>query len=175
MHPGSYGTQGPNGILVHPNHSFRKQLMGTISFCSGICDWLCMSVKILDAFPQTTPLLVLTNCLAVNGIRPNGFMGSWCTLHDDVIQWKHFPRKCSFVRGIHQSLVNSPHKGQWRGALMFSLICVWINDWVNNRGAVDLRRYRTHYDGIVMNHLLFSNWDALNHVIPKSVYKCAVV
>ena len=30
--------------------------------------------------------------------------------------------------------VNSPHKGQWGGALMFSLICVWINGWVNNRG-----------------------------------------
>ena len=43
-----------------------------------------------------------------------------------------------------------PHKGQWRGALMFSLICVWINDWVNNREAGDLRRYRAHYDVIVL-------------------------
>ena len=33
---------------------------------------------------------------------------------------------------------------------MFSLICVWINDWVNNREAGDLRRYRAHYDVIVM-------------------------
>ena len=46
--------------------------------------------------------------------------------------------------------VNSPHKGQWRGALMFSLICAWINDWVNNREAVDLRCHRGHYDVIVM-------------------------
>ena len=36
----------------------------------------------------------------------------------------------------------SQHKGQWRGALMISLICVWINGWVNNREAGDLRRYR---------------------------------
>ena len=43
-----------------------------------------------------------------------------------------------------------PHKGQWRGALMFSLICVWINDWVNNGEAGDLRRYRIHYDVTVM-------------------------
>ena len=71
-------------------------------------------------------------------------------LHDDVIKWKHFPRNWPFVRGIHRSPVNSPHKGQWRGALMFSLICVWINDWVNNRKAGDLRRYRCHYDVIVM-------------------------
>ena len=42
--------------------------------------------------------------------------------HDDVIKWKHFPRYWPFVRGIHRSPVNSPHKGQWRGSLMFSLI-----------------------------------------------------
>ena len=47
--------------------------------------------------------------------------------HDDVIKWKHLSRYWPFVRGIHQSPVYSPHKGQWRGALMFSLICVWIN------------------------------------------------
>ena len=33
---------------------------------------------------------------------------------------------------------------------MFSLICVWINGWVNNREAGDLRRYRRHDDVIVM-------------------------
>ena len=46
--------------------------------------------------------------------------------------------------------VNSPHKGQWRGALMFSLFCVWINGWVNNREAGDLRRHHGHYDVNVM-------------------------
>ena len=72
------------------------------------------------------------------------------TYHDDVIKWKHFPRYWPFVRGIHRSPVNSPHKGQWRGALMFTLICARINGWVNNREAGDLRRYRAHYDVIVM-------------------------
>ena len=75
-------------------------------------------------------------------------LNEWC--HDDVIKWKHFPRYWPFVRGIHRSPVNSPHKGQWRGALMFSLIFVWINGWVNNGEAGDLRRYRAHYDVIVM-------------------------
>ena len=46
--------------------------------------------------------------------------------------------------------VNSPHKGQWRGAFMFSLICVWINGWGNDREAGDLRRNRAYYDVIVM-------------------------
>ena len=70
--------------------------------------------------------------------------------HDNVIKWKHFPHCWPFVRGINRWPVNSPHKGQWPGALMFSFICVWINNWVNNREAGDLRRYRAHYDVILM-------------------------
>ena len=65
---------------------------------------------------------------------------------DDVITWKYFPRYWPFVRRIHRSPLNSPHKGQWRGALLFSLICAWINDRVNNREAGDLTRRRAHYD-----------------------------
>ena len=61
-----------------------------------------------------------------------------------------FPRYWPFVRGIHRWPVNSLHKGQWRGALMFSLICAWTNSWVNNREAGDLRRHHAHYDVIVM-------------------------
>ena len=66
--------------------------------------------------------------------------------HYDVIKWKNFPHYWPFVQGIHYSLVNSPHKGQWRGALMFSLTCAWINGWVNNCEAGDLRRHCTHCD-----------------------------
>ena len=50
------------------------------------------------------------------------------------------------------------------GSLMFSLICVWINGWVNNREAGDLRRYRTHFDVTVMRDpFVFapSQWDAM--------------
>ena len=83
--------------------------------------------------------------------------------HDDVIKWKHFPSNWPFLRGIHRSPVNFPHKGQWRGALMFSLICVWINDWVNNREAGDLRRYRAHYDVTLMpqQNRMHIPWDIL--------------
>ena len=69
----------------------------------------------------------------------------WLT-HDDVIKWKHLPRYWPFVRGIHRSPVNSPHKGQWRRALMFSLVCVWINGRINNREAGDLKCHCAHYD-----------------------------
>ena len=78
--------------------------------------------------------------------------------HDDVIKWKHFPRNWPFVRGIHRSPVNFPHKGQWRGALMFTLICARMYDWVNTREAGDLRRYRPHYDVIVMILKRVSKW-----------------
>ena len=50
----------------------------------------------------------------------------------------------------HRWLVNSPHKGQWRGTLMFSLICSWINGWVNNGEAGDLRRHHAHHNVTVM-------------------------
>ena len=73
------------------------------------------------------------------------------TTHDDVIKWKHFPCDWAFVRGILRSAVNSPHKGQRRGALMDSLICAWINGWVNNGKAGDLRRHRAHYDRLMMH------------------------
>ena len=84
------------------------------------------------------------------------FIEVWSSLqlicaHDDVIKWKHFQRYRPFVQGIHCSPVNSPHKGQWRGALMFSLIWAWTNGWVNNGEAGDLRRHCAHYNVIVMN------------------------
>ena len=68
------------------------------------------------------------------------------TKHDDVIKWKQFPRNWPFVRGIHRWPVNSPHKGQWRGALMVFFDDAWTHDWANNRDTGDLRRHHTHYD-----------------------------
>ena len=53
-----------------------------------------------------------------------------------------------------RSPVNAQHKGQWRRALMISLICPWINDWVNNRKVGDLNRDRAHYDVTVMNKVV---------------------
>ena len=61
-----------------------------------------------------------------------------------------------FVRGIHSLPVNSPHTGQWRGALMFSLIFAWTNGWANNRYAGDVRRHRAHYGvTITMYHFCY--------------------
>ena len=80
--------------------------------------------------------------------------------------WRHqmetFSALLAICAGNSPLPVNSPHKGQWRGALMFTLICAPINGWVNNREAGDLRRYRAHYDVIVMlqvnNDLAPTRW-----------------
>ena len=85
--------------------------------------------------------------------------------HDDVIKWKHFLCYWRFVRGIHRSPVNSLHKGQWRWALMFSLICAWMNAWVNNHEAGDLRCHCTHYDVTVMRMFHGSLYHPSPHVV----------
>ena len=59
-----------------------------------------------------------------------------------------FSALLAIVREIHRSPVNFPHRGQWRGALMFSLICAWRNSWANIRDAGDFGRHRAHYDTI---------------------------
>ena len=62
-------------------------------------------------------------------------------------QMSHFPRYCPFVRDRDRP----PHKGQWRGPLMFSLICVWSNSWANNGDAGDMKRRRAHWDITAMS------------------------
>ena len=112
---------------------------------------LCLKGLHFPARSPTTPSLLM----ALHGQVPGHLTyQSSCLLHVPCLQfryswWRH-QRYWPFVWGTHQSPVNSLHKGQWRGALMFSLSCAWTNGWVNNLGAGDLRRHRTHYDVIVM-------------------------
>ena len=74
--------------------------------------------------------------------------------YSTITWWRHqmetFSALLALSVGIQRPPVNSTHKGQWRGALMFSFIWARINGCVNNREAGDLRRHRAHYDVIVM-------------------------
>ena len=70
---------------------------------------------------------------------------SWWRRQMETLSWS-----LAICAGIHRSPVNSPHKGLWRGALMFSLICAWINGWVNNHEAGDLICHGAHYYATVM-------------------------
>ena len=79
-----------------------------------------------------------------------------------VTWWRHQMEKRNplywpFVLGIHRSPAISPHKSQWRGTVMFSLICAGTNGWVNNRDAGDLRRHRAHYDVNLMSNFEMSD------------------
>ena len=86
--------------------------------------------------------------------RASDFFLIWRDIHISDTwwrhQWKHFSRYWPFVRGIHRWPVDSPHKGQWRRDLVFSLICTWTNGWANNRNASDMRRHHAHHDVKVM-------------------------
>ena len=141
----------------HMLYSFHIQFLQIFHHCHFVCTF-----DIVGNVSVTDNVFVLPYPIDVVLHLPNFHANQPCSRcrttriinqmkHDDVIKWKHFPRNWPFVRGIHRSPVNSPHKGQWRGALMFTLICARINGWVNTREAGDLRRYRPHYDVIVMN------------------------
>ena len=88
-----------------------------------------------------------------------------CSYHLSFPWWRHqmetFSALLATCAGNSPVPVNSPHKGQWRGALMFSLICVWVN----NGEAGDLRRYRAHYDVTVMHYDNY--YHAIFHVLPS--------
>ena len=108
------------------------------------CGWLYQNA-IKTLFILSYPICVSATCAI------DGYGTSVSIIHDDAINWKHFPRYWPLVPGIHLSPVKCPHKGQWRGAFMFSLICPWINGWVNSR---DLKRNHVHYDISVLRSIL---------------------
>ena len=92
-------------------------------------------------------------------------------IHDDVIKWKHFPRHWPFVRGIHRSPIDSPQKGQWRKALMFSLMCAWTNGWEICWYAGDLRRNDAHCDVIAMSRCVVLSTSQHGHCRVGVSYK----
>ena len=62
--------------------------------------------------------------------------------------WRHQMETFAALLALFEgnSLVTGefPSQSQWRGALMFSLLCAWTNGWANHRDAGDLRRHRVH-------------------------------
>ena len=101
----------------------------------------------------------------------------WCSLkcyvarrsvwnyHDDVVKWKHYPRYWPFGRGIHWSPMDSTHKGQWRGALMFLWSAPKGNGWANNRDTDDLDSNRLHYN---VNPMMIERHSWLHKHQPKT-------
>ena len=107
------------------NHTFQATFPAHFQLYIQHVDTFFSNLLVLSIASRQQTLNLSRTWLFPSGHLVYSFQNKIC--HDGVIKWKHFPRYWTFVRGIHRSPVNSPHKGQWRGALMFSLICVWIN------------------------------------------------
>ena len=111
------------------------------------------SLVIMIMFLRIKELTTDTPYLAHGSEIWGGLNESW---------WRHqmetFSALLALCAGNSPVPVNSPHKGQWCRALMFSLICVWINDSVNNREAGDLRCHGGHYDVNVMSKFLLASF-----------------
>ena len=124
---------------------------------TSICQTECMNtlrLKLTDAVKGSDEYLHLTASVGCNYLSLPLILAASTHVHKSDswwrLKWKHFPRYWSFAGGIHRPPVNSPHKGQWRGALMSTLICAWTNGWVNSPDADDLRRHRVHHNVTVM-------------------------
>ena len=74
----------------------------------------------------------------------------------------------AFVFGIH------PHKVQWRGALMFSLIYARTSGSGNNRDARDFRRHPSHYDVTVINIPMFELTKRGNTAHFRAISRCFI-
>ena len=121
------------------------------SFYHSLANWspvthICVSGPALF---QAVPCRLSVTSLHLTQCWPTSMIPK--ASYDDVTKWNHFPCHWPFVREIHRATVYSLHKSQWCGALMFSLICAWINGWANTGDAGDLRRHRVHYDATVMH------------------------
>ena len=114
----------------------------------------------LSVFLWSTPIKAWAKQSFRECVRPHTYINtpgqhgfSRANQHSSL--WRHqmatFPRYWSFVKWIHWSPVDSPHKSQGHGALMFPLICAWTNAWTNYPDAGDLRRHQAHYDVTLMS------------------------
>ena len=97
--------------------------------------------------------------------------------HDDVIKWKHFLHYWPFVRGTPWWLVDSPHKGQWHGTLMFSLICAWKKRLSKQRRRrwfeTPSRSLWLHWNDITWTPLYYTHWHCWHGYQPSPL--CHVV
>ena len=126
----------------------QNQRFSVVFFEITVCIWIEISLM----FVRKSPIDNKSAHIQSMSDRPKSINPT----NVDQDPWRHIMMTSSngnIFRVTGLCAGNSPHKGQWRRALMFPLICVWINGWENNLGAGDLRRCRGHYDVTVMQQL----------------------
>ena len=117
------------------------------SHCSlDLMGWLCCKTTWLIWTLAMTPCMI--KWMSAKGLSSDYIYCHWQSW------WRHQMEASSALlalcAGISPSTVNSPNKGQWRGALMFLWSAPWINGIINIREADDSGRHRAHYDFIVI-------------------------
>ena len=161
-------------VILYSNMNFKHILGQNNSFRAPFAS---TSICIKDFPNQTTCVISYVCCvtmyfdqplsreLILRPLKYNWFSFStisrhWCVIKSfpwedkhTIAVWRHqmeqFSALLAFCAG------NSPVTGEFPAQRpvtrsFASLICAWINGWVNNREAGDLRRHRAHYDVIVM-------------------------
>ena len=92
----------------------------------------------------------------VSGKRPmqQGSLCMWNPLSCMYKTWTNWQITCPMAYNNASlrkvTLPFTAEKYQWRGALMFSVICAWTNGWANNRDAGVLKGHRSHYNVTLM-------------------------
>ena len=127
-----------------------------------MCPSNCRMIRLFQ-HPIATQYLVSIHLMAwwidIDPLVFDGSSRNWNQCCRGISWWRHqmetFSALLALCAGNSSVPVKSPHKGQWRGALLFCLICAWINDWVNNREAGDLRGHCGHYDVNVIFQVCF--------------------
>ena len=68
--------------------------------------------------------------------------------HDDIIKCTHLPRQWPFVRGIHRSPVDSPHKGHVTGTFDVPFLLIRTDGWTNTRLTGNSRRHDSQFTSL---------------------------
>ena len=156
-------TQAP----VYDHHwssyaSFRRNTWKLLSLWSVyVSTPLSTDVLLSEFLPQFVFVNTVSCILHVSHLYTIGPVLSWSTTMMTTTKNIHHPRYWPFVRGIHRSPVNSPHKGQWRGALMFSLFCKRLKKQWRHRWFETLSRPLWRHCNAIWN----SSWARMTYLI----------
>ena len=108
---------------------------------------------------RNTWTIILDVTLSNNGIKYISHHDKMATISQTTLSssfpWVMMTSSNGNISALLESADVSPHKGQWHGALMYSLIWAWTNGRANQRDAGHLRRHRAHCGVTVMWKVLY--------------------
>ena len=79
------------------------------------------------------------------------------------------------TRPLCGEFTGHPHRDQWRGALMLSLICAQTNVWINNGDAGDSTHHSDHYDVTVKSNGYHCRWRFCKMSVQDSTHIISII